>query len=396
MPVKFSPLSKFSALQWFFWSSWGTFGAFNVYHLGEQGLSNSLIGIMLSVMTLSGIVGQYLWGYACDRLRTTKKVFIFCFGALAIIIFFFPTYLVSPVRIGIALGLIGLFWAAQPSIIDSWTVETSPQMARNYGFTRAFGSVGFAIIATFFGRVIDLYGWNVMFYGFAILALITMFIASTIEDGHLRTANAVSQRVDPKKLFKNTEYVLLLVAATVIFIGYQSTMMFLPAILRSVGGTPADQGIAMSINAISEMPLFLLSVWYLRRFRPPLLLFCSAAFYVLRIFVLSQAASPQMVISAGLLQSMSFGIFLPTMVYYIKLIAPDGLKTTAQTIATGSYFGIGGVLGSVLGGRTIDAFGVSVMLYGALGLSLIGFSLFFANFLRSLRAIPDTVPEDAS
>ncbi len=389
--LRVSPIYKFSALQWFFWSSWATFGAFNVYHLGERGLSNSLVGMLLSIMTFSGILGQYFWGYLCDRLQTVKKVFIFCIACLALIIVFFPLYLGSPVLLAIALGLIGWFWSAQPSIIDSWTVESSPQLARNYGFTRSFGSVGFAVVASVFGRFIGLYGWNVMFYSFAALALVTIAVASTIEDSNLRTADNKRAKVDPRRLLKMPDYVLLIVAATVIFIGHQSTMIFLPAILRSVGGSPVDQGTAMSVSAVSEMPVFLLSVWYLKRFQPRGLLLFAAAFYVLRIFLLFQARSPQMVIYAGALQSLSFGVFLPTMVYYVKQIAPAGLKTTAQTIATGSYFGIGGVLGSILGGRTIDAFGVQFMLAGALLLSLTGFALFLVNFLRAPQVIEESL-----
>ncbi len=383
MGFRIPAIYKFSALQWFFWSSWATFGAFNVYHLGERGLSNSLVGLLLSVMTFSGILGQYFWGYLCDRLQTVKKVFMFCIAFLAIIIIFFPLYLAHPLLLGAALGLIGFFWSAQPTIIDSWTVESSPHLARNYGFTRSFGSVGFAVVASVFGRFINLYGWNVMFFSFAALAVVTLVVASSIEDSSLRTAASEGVKVDPRRLLRMPHYVLLIVAATVIFIGHQSTMIFLPAILRNVGGGPVDQGTAMSVSAVSEMPLFLLSVWYLKRFQPRGLLLFAATFYVLRIFLLFQAASPQMVIAAGALQSLSFGVFLPTMVYYVKQIAPVGLKTTAQTIATGSYFGIGGVLGSVLGGRTIDALGVQAMLLGALALSLTGFSLFLVNYLRT-------------
>ncbi len=376
---------RFSALQWFFWSTWATFGAFNVYHLGERGLSSGLIGTLVSFMTFSGILGQFFWGRVCDRLQTVKRVFIGCIGLLAVIIFFFPAYLISPVVLGAALSLIGFLWAAQPSIIDSWTVETSPQLARSYGFTRSFGSVGFALLASVFGRFIAAYGWNVMFYSFAVLAGITIAIASTIEDGYAGSRTRPTVKADVGQLLRNPDYILLLLAATVIFIGHQSTMIFLPDILRNVGGSPVDQGTAMSVSAISEMPAFLLSVWFLPRFRPQGLLVFAALFYVLRIYTLSAAPSPQWVIYAGLFQSMSFGVFLPTMVYYVKQIAPDGLKTTAQTIATGCYFGIGGVLGSILGGRAIDVWGVETMMLGALTLSILGSGLFVYNFVRSTR-----------
>ena len=202
MHLRIQPIAKFSALQWFLWSSWATFGAFNVYHLTERGLRSSLIGLLISIMTFSGIIGQYVWGYLCDKLQTVKKVFMFCFLSLGVVVFFFPYYLSSPILLGAALGLIGFLWSPQPTILDSWTVETSQHLARNYGFTRGFGSVGFAIVAAVFGRFIAQFGWNIMFYSFAGLAVITVLVASTIPDSGPRSNVATTIPVNPKRLLR--------------------------------------------------------------------------------------------------------------------------------------------------------------------------------------------------
>ncbi len=62
-----------------------------------------------------------------------------------------------------------------------------------------------------------------------------------------------------------------------------------------------------------------------------------------------------------MLQSLSFGVFLVTVRYSVKLVAPAALKTTAQSIAMMSAFGVAGIIGSLLGGYLIDNFGIAVM-----------------------------------
>jgi len=69
------------------------------------------------------------------------------------------------------------------------------------------------------------------------------------------------------------------------------------------------------------------------------------------------------------MQSLSFGVFLVTVRYYVQKVAPDELKTTAQSIALMAGFGAGGIIASLLGGYLIDNFGLDIMLRAAIILS---------------------------
>ena len=137
--------------------------------------------------------------------------------------------------------------------------------------------------------------------------------------------------------------------------------VYLAPIIKSVGGNSTDLGYTLFFNAISEAPIFFVAKYFLEKFKTNSLLLFSAFFYLLRIIIAASATSPVYFLFFGMLQSLSFGVFLVTVRYYVKLVAPAGLKTTAQSIAMMSAFGAAGIIGSLLGGYLIDNYGMAVM-----------------------------------
>lgn len=114
-------------------------------------------------------------------------------------------------------------------------------------------------------------------------------------------------------------------------------------------------------NALSEAPIFFAAKYFLEKYKTNSLLLFSAFFYLIRFIVAAAATSPVYFLFFGMLQSLSFGVFLVTVRYYVKLVAPAALKTTAQSIAMMSAFGAAGIIGSLLGGYLIDNYGMTVM-----------------------------------
>lgn|GEM_PF-517550 len=402
--------AQFSALQWTLWSAYCTFGGFIAFYLTENGYSNTGIGLAFSALTFTGVLGQLFWGYICDWKRTTKWVFIICTLAMILVVLPFPLFDTLPLVI-MGFGLFGFVWNTLPPVLDSWVLQSSEKMSKNYGITRAAGSVGFAIVASFFGTMIETFGWNVMFTGFAVLAGTTVLLAlftedsyarvefidgSGVEDGYgfdseeeaeiareeLKGEGEGEERPHPLTLFQNFDYVFLIIVSFILFLPFHVVMRFMPVIIKSVGGTPADQGLTMFVTAISEVPLLLASKYLLERYRPKPLLIVATTFYTLRIALLILAGTPQFVIAVGALQSLSFGVFLPTTRHYINDLAPKGLKTTAQTIAGGIYFGVGGILAGVLGGMILDRFGVRPTLIAGVCLSSLAVLLLVLKLLR--------------
>jgi PPP family 3-phenylpropionic acid transporter len=215
-----------------------------------------------------------------------------------------------------------------------------------------------------------MFGWDIMFGTYVGLASIAIMVGFNVEDSYSKSRSGSQDRdINPLILFKNGEYIFLIIFASFLFIPSMAIIHFLPAIVKSVGGTAADQGTALFANAISEMPILFLAEYFIKRFKIKVLLLTSAIFFVIRMGVFLAASSPALVIVGCLLRSLSFGIFLPTARHYISEIAPANLKTTAQTVATAIYMGIGSILADLFAGRIIDQFGVETLLLICISLS---------------------------
>ncbi len=333
-------------------------------------------------MTACGIAGQYFWGYICDRNQTVKKVFIVCLLGLAAVVVPYQFY-TSPVAVIAAMGVIGFLWNPASSIIDSWILESSSDLARNYGFMRAWGSIGFALLASVFGTAIEKFGWGLMFSSFGILALVTVGMATTIEDSHKPVDNKPRQKANPVELFKNLDYLLLMVVSLLIFIPANTVTTFLPVMLKGLGGTATHQGLALFAVAISEFPILVLARRFVSRLNAQLLLLIAGTFYFLRIVLMLLAQSPTAIILIGLLQSVTFGIYLPTVRHYVNQIAPDGLKTTAQTAITAVFFGAASIVASLAGGMVMDRYGLGVLLTACVAISALAVLMLAVMVLRS-------------
>ncbi|ADQ15504.1 MFS transporter [Halanaerobium hydrogeniformans] len=381
-------ITEFSLLQFFFWSTWAIYGGYLVYYLGEIGYSNIRIGTLMSLRTFTGLIGPPVIGFICDKIESRKKVFIISMLLMGIIVAPFTFY--GDYMLFIAIGVMGFLWEPQQSVLDSWIIETSEKTALNYGFMRAWGSIGFAIIVTIFGLVIEFFGWTVHFLSYGLAAFIVVVIALMIEDNSYQIpddlkSNPTKQKTNLKnlvKLLKDPEYLFILSVTLLIFIPAMMIMVYLAPIVQSVGGDSRDLGYILFFNALSEAPIFFMAKHFLQRYKTRALLLFAAIFYLLRTIIVALAVSPTQLIFYGLLQSLSFGVFLVTVRYYVKLIAPTGLKTTAQSIILMSAFGGGGIIGSLLGGFLIDTFGMNSMFAVSIAFSLLAVIVLFFSVIQ--------------
>lgn len=384
--------TEFSFLQFFFWSTWAIYGAYLVYYLDDIGYSSMRIGTLMALRTLMGLIGPPLIGYIADKIENRKIVFMASMGFLGITVAPFPFY--GDVMIALSIAMIGILWEPQQSVLDSWIIETSDELAVNYGFMRAWGSIGFAITVTIFGQVIDYFGWKIHFMGYGIIAFVTVFISYYIKDNSYESnkVNQAAQELSSQdfnregkktaetskigdknilRLFKNKGYIFILFVTILIFIPAMMIFVYLAPAIKVVGGDSRDLGYTLFFNALSEAPIFFTAKYFLEKYKTKPLLLFSAVFYLIRIIIAASAPSPFYFIFFGMLQSLSYGVFLVTVRYYVKLVAPEELKTTAQSIALMAGFGAGGIIGSLLGGYLIDNFGISAMYTVCISLSFL-------------------------
>ena len=182
------------------------------------------------------------------------------------------------------------------------------------------------------------------------------------------------------KLFCNYEYISLLLFLMIFFTSLRASMVFLPVQLKSLGGSFGDYGTVTFFASISEVPIYFLSNYLIQKIKPVKLIFIASVFYILRIFFSTIAVNTFQFILAQILQGPSMGLFMVGFLYYIDSLAPEGIKSSAQTIAVSVYSGISGILGSYLGGIYSEKYGLTVMFTLSIYISAAATIFFFCMY----------------
>lgn len=354
-------ISGYPALQFFSWAALSCFNPYLAVILTDRGLDNTHIGLIFTCNAMVAVIAQPVWGMISDRIRSIKKVYIFCLlagGAIALLV----PLAHSMTALIIIFPLFMFFISPIPPLLDNWTYQgVKNQTGSSYGLTRLWGSIGFAVLITLTGRLISMTNIDATSYAFVLLVLLSIAICLKLPPTPLEKSLSVlrpHEKSGAGLLLRNYHYVSFVIILGLLYIAVQPMFGFLAKLMFSVGGTKEMYGWAMALAAISEIPVFFGSSWLLSRFRPVTLIVVSMVFFFLRLFSYSLATAPWMVLLISLLHGLSSALLLVGIVNYLDLLTPAGLKSTALTLASAVYGGLSGMIGNAAAGSLMDRYSI--------------------------------------
>lgn len=344
----------------------------------------------MSVISIASIIGQPFWGHYCDKKGIIRNILVGSFIVSGAVAFLIPVFFKSYMFVILICLVLSFTENSMPSIIDSWTVKTSIDKPWiDYGLTRGLGSLGYSITAVVFGVMLDKYGFGLIFYAHAILILVTVGFCFFVENNNRENGKILVCEEDkikiPKiKLKESGEFIWFVISATFVFIGFRAASTFYPLLLSQKGGDNKDLGLSLFIMAVSEVPVLFLSRKLLLKYKDTALITVSMIFFILRLLLHILVPTISGLIAVQATQALSFAVFLPAAVHYIKRISPAGLGSTYLTIGSSCYYGIGGIIGSIAGGFIIDKYGIYNMFWIGIALTVIGMLLFiYSTYTRT-------------
>ena len=391
-----------------FYSGNAGFQPFRVVFLMDRGLSNSLIGIIMTVSSLVAILAQPMWGIISDKIRSIKKVFIFCLICCMILV---PLLTAAKGFTGyfIIITLITFFICPFLSFLDMWMVQGLKLVPGNhsYGSVRLWGSVGFMIVVVLLGRLAVVKSVDAVLISYFLMNLIVLAVAIAIpfqgvppsvqsdEEQENTAVRATGKKVKKKqklqlgRLIKNYYYITFIVAVCLLNISMRIKMTYLPERMSFAGGDTQVYSLLMSVGALSEVPMFFFSKYILKRFKPITLIMVSMGFAIVHIFLLSMDIPVWTILAIHVLQGFAYSLGVIGNVYYVDSLAPHDLKASAQAIFSASAMGIAGVLGSSIGGFMIDSLGILKTIFIGGVFSSFAFALFaVALVIGRFKKIP--------
>ena len=379
----------FGFLQGTYWMSYGVLFPFLVRMCASFGYDDFECGVILTGVTVANLVMQPVIGSLCDRLLRIKPLFIGMFllgGAASFLIYLGKTHFVVLV---LTFLLLSACIQTLQYIIDIWSVRISSTGIRfNYGFSRSFGSIFYAVATGILGFVLDRTGMDVIEPVFFVSALLTAFVALWVNEDEC-AARLAAERGDAGRkrgavpfyravgmLVRNRRYMIFLVSYFIIQIGNLPIYNYTARKIEILGGGSALLGIALFLQAISEVPMLLLQNRLKARFRAETLMRMALIGMVLRAAAIAFAPTAELVAAAYLLQFVSFGIYIGALVLYMPEIVEKEILFTAQTVFAAVTIGLAGILGNLAGGYVSKTIGVEEMMYAFVGFVVLGCVLF--------------------
>jgi len=328
------------------------------------------------------IFAQPLWGILCDRIGSIRKVFVFCLGACALLIPLL-TMIESDIMYLIIFSVVSIFICPFFALMDAWTIQGIKIMPGNktYGSVRMWGTIGFIPTTLLFGKISAAFSVSVLFWIFSGLCIVTIVVASCIPFSGVPAKkktekNENSKELNPVLLLKNYKYVSFVICYCLLNIATIAMFSYMPQRVTYAGGDSWTYSLILSLGAIGEIPMYLLSSRGMRKIRPQNLMIFSMLLTALHLLLISMDIPAWSLIPIQMLRGAAYSLCIMGNVYYIDQLAPDGLKTSAQSIANTVSGAIAGVLGAAIGGFFLGISGILGMLRLCAILSIISLVIF--------------------
>lgn len=347
---------KFRMMQISYWCFYGAFCAFAIAYFTACGMDAKQVGVLASGFTAGALIGQWVFGWFCDKLHTIRRVFV-AVGVLSYlaVVAIFTAPKTMPV-IAPLYFLLGFLQSPLPTMLDAWILNTYPTQPQRYGEIRAWGSLGYAVFMMFFGSVIQHFGYGVSLVVAGILMGSLLVLACRMPDRAVQTARGTAS--GEQSLWKNGPFLFVILVGFLIGLASSPLMQFNALYFNAVGGTLSHQGIALCTSAFLQVPI-MLSARRMVHIPVRIRLMISAGMYVLCCVLIATARTPLQIILANVFQGVGYGLWLPTLREAVFSTAPRSMASTAQGICDAVTVAVAGIVSSLIAGNLIDSMGIA-------------------------------------
>lgn len=332
-------------------------------------------GIILAAISLLSVFTQMLYGYLSDRYNTIKPFFnwsLVILGLISYILyqsthrhFFLILLLVS---------FVGALFRTLAGYLETWTLLSDENAQQRFGGIRAFGSIGWAVMAPLTSVIVENYGYGVL----ATVILITTLcsLALTIFQDDVKNMQSTPIRLrDLIDLVKTPDYVVLVVVFALINVVFNTDNFTVIDKMIDLDATYSQIGLKWSIQALIELPLLFAGGWLLVKFNMVKLLRVTIVFFALRIVLNALAVEPNQMLVVSLLQGITFPLLFLVQKFMIDQITTPKLRSSAQMIGLAIFGAFPAFITPLISGFMVDRFGFNFTLL------LFGSSLLFGYLL---------------
>ena len=351
------------------------------------GFSGTQIGWVLAVGPLASIISQPFWGYMSDKYKTVKKMLVICtWGMIVSSVIFFNTE--TLVAVLVTAFLFYFFTTPIGGLSDSLAQRRASEIGVSFGSIRTWGSIGFASSALIVGQVLDRTGIEYILWPLIIVSIVVLWASHKVKD--IKVDSDPISLKDVSKLFKNIPFITFLFFLMFITISHRTNDSFIAVYLDKLGAGESLVGTAWFVGLASEAILLALSKYWYRKFSPLTFLIIAGAIYAARWYIYGMITEPVYIVPLQVLNGVTFGIFYLSAFDLTSQLVQKNLHTSGHLAFYTVYFGISGIIGSLMGGKIIDTFNGHV-LYTVMGTFALAGTIMLAFYYMLWYRKNDTI-----
>ena len=324
---------------------------FNVY-LDGIGYSSMQIGTLNAVFISTSALVVPFWGIVADKFGNYRVLLLLTMVCALLVYIIGQTIAFHWMLLFIL--IISVFHQPGGAVVDGMTmgfVRNNQQYS--YGQFRLWGSAGWAVFSLLTGYIAAKNTHNIFYFGLISFSLLSLFNLLTLPEKPLKNRSLVNFR-SFAVFFNNGRLMVFLLLILFSGIAVSPLHQFINLYYKDIGASNSFLGWVFFVQAIIEIPTFLLGVWLLRRSNPEVVILVSLLISGIRMFCYSFISDPLIAISFSAFHGITIAFFLIAVVEYVQSHTPDHLRTTGQALIWAFHYGAGVTFGNLILGYVRD------------------------------------------
>ncbi|KXI28014.1 MFS transporter [Paraglaciecola hydrolytica] len=313
--------------------------------LDSRGFSSADIGQLTAVITLSRIVGPYMWALLADKsgknLRTLQLGCLLSLATLSLVLVVDSFW-----GLTLVIGLMMMFSTAILPQIEVLTMSCIQGNSTRYGRIRLWGSIGYILLTIFTGMMIDAYSAEApVIITLAVLFLLFVGSIFLLEPERLIASQQAQASIWHKIL--TPVFLCFLLSALLLQVSFGPYYGFFALYARDLGYSGQATGWLIAVGVIVEVGIFVIAGGVIKRCGVKWILVLSIGLTSFRWALL--AAFPDniyLLIISQMLHAFSFGMTHAASIHFIHQYFGKIFQSRGQAIYISVAFGIGGALGN--------------------------------------------------
>jgi PPP family 3-phenylpropionic acid transporter len=324
----------------------------------QIGLSGRQIGLLAGTLPLVMLVSASLWSGLADATHEHHRLLALAIAGtwLTVLALSLATRFFWLVPIVAAYAA---FAAPIVPLVDNAVIAILGPRKAEYGKQRLWGAMGWGITAPVAGTLIDRNGLGWAFYGYLVLMLGCLVVASRLPVSYASIGGHFWRGV--RSLATNRQWIVFLLTVLVGFLALSYSVNFLFLYMADLGASTALMGFSLSVATVSEMPAWFYADRLLRRWGTRGVLCMSLVAMAVQAFAYSLIRNPWLVLPLQLLHGPVFSVMWAAGVAYASDIAPEGMGAMAQGVFSSVGMSLRSALGAFIGGMIYEGLGAVAM-----------------------------------